>query len=104
MTIRFRIATMGFAFAVATVLLTHPAAAKRVSIGGTHSASEIKATCASVGGDYIEAGSTNGCENPDKGTSVYCNGGKCHGYVPDKPSGGATIRTTPGVEEVLESR
>jgi hypothetical protein len=95
MTTTLRIATTGFAFALASVLFAQTADARRVSIGGTHSASEIKATCAKAGGEYIEQGSTYGCET-DKGTSVYCNDGKCHGYVPDRPAGDTT--RTPATE------
>jgi hypothetical protein len=100
MTATLKIAMTGFAFALASALFAQSAEAKRVSIGGTHSAAEIKATCANVGGEYIEQGSTYGCEKPDKGTSVYCNDGKCHGYVPDKPAGGGTTRA-PAAEEIF---
>jgi hypothetical protein len=93
MTATLKIATTGFAFALATTVLAGPASAREVSISGTHSAAEIKATCAKVGGDYVEGGGGYGCENPAKSTSVMCRDGKCTGFVPDRPAGGTRTPT-----------
>jgi hypothetical protein len=68
---------------LAGLAFSQAAEAKRVQLEGHYSKSQIKAACAQAGGeDYID-GSVYGCENPDEGTSVYCNSSECWGYVPD---------------------
>jgi len=72
------LATLGFLAGVAS--------AGKVSISGTHSREEIKATCDSVGGEYLEGrdiyGCWNGCGDVKAGCSVNCKDGKCEGQCP----------------------
>jgi len=66
------------------MFLADAASAGHVSIGGTHSANEIRGTCSSVGGQFIEGGGIYGCQK-DCGAdvcSVTCVGGKCTGNCP----------------------
>src|SRR5262249_4019093 len=62
--------------------------AAKVSIGGTHSRSEIQATCGAVGGDFfsIEGGNygcTKECAGGTDTCAVECtNNGKCTGSCP----------------------
>ena len=75
------------------VVFADAALAKRVTIGGTHSAGEIKAKCAAQGGAFAsESWGGYACVNTDKGTAVNCDAkGKCFGTVPRQiPSGGLT--------------
>ena len=74
-------ATLSIAFA-ALALFAQDASAKKVSISGTHSFSDIYGSCSSAGGDYYQSGISYGCVNKKKGTRVDCNGGKCSGTVP----------------------
>ena len=75
-------ATLWIAFA-ALALFAHDASAKKVSISGTHSFSDIYGSCSSAGGDYYQRGISYGCVNKKKGTRVDCYGGKCSGTVPN---------------------
>ena len=63
-------------------LLAPTASAKKVSISGTHSFSDIYGSCSSAGGAYYQSGISYGCVNKKKGTRVDCYGGKCTGTVP----------------------
>jgi hypothetical protein len=69
---------------VALVFLADLASAGHVSISGTHSANEIRSTCSSVGGQFIEGGGVYGCQKDCGGDvcSVTCVGGKCTGNCP----------------------
>jgi hypothetical protein len=59
-------------------LLVQSALADQISISGTHSAAEIKATCDKVGGQFSDIGGGGyGCRT-DKG-SVRCSNGSCVG-------------------------
>jgi len=66
-------------------LFVSVASAGQVSISGTHSESEIKATCDREGGTFESGGGTYGCS---KGCGeivacrVDCVGGKCTGTCP----------------------
>ena len=75
-------ATLSIAFA-ALGLFAQDASAKKVSISGTHSFSDIYGSCSSAGGDYYQHGISYGCVNKKKGTRVDCYGGKCSGTVPN---------------------
>src|SRR5262245_34564375 len=60
--------------------------AAKVKISGTHSQSEIQATCGAVGGDFFSNGSY-GCTTTCTGgsvpqCSVECVNGKCTGSCP----------------------
>jgi len=69
------------AFAVA-ILASTSAVAKRVSISGTWSRSQIKKDCDAVGASYVDDGK-NGYSCINLGTDVTCtNRGKCTGWVP----------------------
>jgi hypothetical protein len=65
------------------VLSTYSALAKRVSISGTHSFSDIYGSCSAAGGEYYQSGIRYGCVNKKKGTRVDCKGGTCTGTVPN---------------------
>jgi hypothetical protein len=69
---------------VALAFLAHVASAGHVSIRGTHSANEIRATCSGVGGTFNEGGGVYSCQKPCGGEvcSVTCVGGKCTGNCP----------------------
>jgi hypothetical protein len=65
--------------------------ADKVSIGGSHSSSEIKGACGAAGGDYWEVGSSYGCVNECPNSNgglgvcgVSCTDGKCEGTTPDR--------------------
>jgi hypothetical protein len=61
------------------------ASAGMVSISGTHSKDEIKATCAREGASYSEDAGGYGCAKPCGGSScgVGCtNDGQCTGHCP----------------------
>jgi hypothetical protein len=87
------------ALVVSATLLVTPltldgAQAERVQLQGTYTKGQIKTACSNAGGEYIESGSTYGCENPKKQTSVYCNPDQgCFGYVPRMASGASKPRT-----------
>jgi hypothetical protein len=70
---------IAFAF---LALYVQDASAKKVSISGTHSFSDIYGSCSSAGGEYYQSGISYGCVNKKKGTRVDCYGGKCTGTVP----------------------
>ena len=59
--------------------------AAKISIGGSHSRSEIQATCGSVGGTFF-SNSHYGCNNECAGgtdtCAVECVNGKCTGSCP----------------------
>jgi hypothetical protein len=74
-----------FIIALATFgLLAGAASAGTVSISGTHSSDEIRATCNRVGGSFSEGGGVYGCTKQcsGQGCSVTCVGGKCTGQCP----------------------
>jgi hypothetical protein len=59
--------------------------AAKVSIAGRHSASEIKATCGAVGGDFFSNshyGCTKDCAGGTDSCAVECVNGKCTGSCP----------------------
>ena len=58
--------------------------AAKISIGGTHSRSQIQATCGAVGGDFFSNshyGCVNNCAGGDS-CAVECVNGKCTGSCP----------------------
>ena len=69
-------------------VLVGAAWAARVSIGGTHSQSEIQATCGAVGGDFFslptgQYGCSNICAQGSASCVVTCGtNGKCFGDCP----------------------
>jgi hypothetical protein len=68
-------------------VLVGAAWAAKVSIGGTHSQSEIQGTCGAVGGDFfVDPGGTYGCSKVCAGGSactVTCtSSGNCTGECP----------------------
>jgi hypothetical protein len=69
---------------VASGSLAGPALAGKVKIGGTHSADEIRATCASAGGEFHENGNEYGCDKTCGGSicEVNCKSGQCTGNCP----------------------
>jgi hypothetical protein len=75
-----------FIVALVTVgFLSGAAWAGKVSIKGTHTANEIRATCDRVDGAFTEGGGTYGCSTICAGgtvCSVTCTGGKCTGECP----------------------
>jgi hypothetical protein len=71
------LATLGFVACVAS--------AGKVSIGGKHSADEIRGTCAKEGGAVFEVGGRYGCAKdcgPGKSCTVDCHDGQCTGECP----------------------
>jgi hypothetical protein len=59
--------------------------AAKVSIGGTHSRSQIQATCGAVGGSFFSNshyGCTNECAGGTDTCAVECVNGKCTGSCP----------------------
>ena len=58
---------------VASGSLAGPALAGKVKIGGTHSAHEIRATCASAGGEFHENGNEYGCDKTCGGSICEVN-------------------------------
>ena len=71
------------------------AQADKISIGGSHSNTEIKNTCGAVGGGYWEVGGSYGCVNECPKSSggigfcgVSCTNGKCEGTTPDRTISG----------------
>ena len=93
---------------VSVVVLTDPALARRVTIGGTHSSGEIKAKCAAVDGVFTSGSAGYGCTNDNKGgASVSCDAkGKCIGWVPGRkvPKGGLTGVLSGGGGKTLSVR
>jgi hypothetical protein len=81
--------------------------ADKVSIGGSHSSSEIKGACGAAGGDYWEVGGSYGCVNECPNSSgglgvcgVSCTSGKCEGTTPDR-----TISGSPrGLQNLLKGK
>jgi hypothetical protein len=68
---------------VTLAFLANVASAGTVSIGGTHSANEIRDTCGRVGGVFVEGGGKYSCTNDCGGVcTVECKGGKCTGTCP----------------------
>jgi hypothetical protein len=69
---------------VALAFLADPASAGTVSISGSHSANEIRGTCDSVGGVFMEGGGKYSCTNACGGElcTVECKSGKCTGTCP----------------------
>jgi hypothetical protein len=90
------------------------AQADKVSIGGSHSSSEIKGACGAAGGDYWEVGSSYGCVNECPNSSgglgvcgVSCTNGKCEGTTPDRTISGnprALQGLLKGKVEVVEKK
>lgn len=79
------------ALVAVAVLVSTGAFAKRVSISGTWSRSQIKKDCDSVGGSYVDDGK-NGYSCVSLGTDVTCtNRGKCTGWVPHQRNPPRTI-------------
>ncbi len=80
-----------------------------VSISGTHTKDEIKATCASVGGEVIESPNGNyGCFNDcgDHVCSVVCEkNGSCVGHCPNcgRPTPPPVLGGTAPVERTLKN-
>jgi len=83
---------------VSFVVFTDTALAKRVSVGGTHSAGEIAAKCAAQGGFFTGSDPSKrqkyggyGCDNGT--TGIHCDlKGKCTGIVPRRtPPGGGNL-------------
>ena len=74
--------------AIMATALSDSAAARQISISGTHGREEIKSTCASSGGNYYSnldgyGCIKNNCDGEGKLCSVNCqNGGTCTGSVP----------------------
>jgi hypothetical protein len=71
------------------------ARADKVSIGGSHSSTEIKNACGAAGGDYWEVGGSYGCVNECPNSNgglgvcgVSCTNGKCEGTTPDRTISG----------------
>jgi hypothetical protein len=72
------------ALTIYSVLLGEGWAAK-VSFGGSHSRSEIQATCGAVGGSFFSNshyGCTNECAGGTDTCAVECVNGKCTGSCP----------------------
>jgi len=69
-------------------VLVGAAWAAKVSIGGTHSQSEIQGTCGAVGGDFVtDSGGGYGCSHVCAGGAGACvvtctSGGNCTGECP----------------------
>lgn len=74
-----------FIYGIYGVLVGEAWAAK-VSIGGTHSRSEIEATCDAVGGDFFALPNGQyGCSHICAGTAscvISCTNGNCTGECP----------------------
>jgi hypothetical protein len=81
-------------------LLMDGAWAKPITIGGTHSAGEIRQTCESNGGTYYSGGPDNsyGCQT-GKGSVTCESSGKCKGNC---PSCGAAQRGSGGIKGILQ--
>jgi hypothetical protein len=83
--------------------------AGQVSISGTHSRDEIKAACASVGGEFVEGQSGYFCSaecGTDDTCTVSCNkGGKCTGECPNcgRPTPPPVLGGTAPVERTLKN-
>jgi hypothetical protein len=90
--------TLSIAALSSFILFADAALAKRVTIGGTHSAGEIKAKCAAQGGAFAsESWGGYACVNTDKGTAVNCDAkGKCFGTVPRQLGSGGPTGTIKG--------
>ena len=80
-----RVSCVFIVFLIISGFFASVASAGHVNIGGTHSESEIRATCKREGGTFESSGGQYGCS---KGCGsdicrVSCIGGKCTGSCPN---------------------
>jgi hypothetical protein len=96
---------LGICVVTVVVLSPYAGSARTITLSGTHSESQVRNACASVGGNFVGSspgsGPGYGCINIKNGNSVSCNGkGKCIGNItrttgPSRPTLGGVIGSRP---------